>query len=269
MGDQTFGPRYFHHVSQRVRCQAKTRRGLHFVRVPVLVEVAHLLARNAHGNAELGELWRWSPQLAEFQKDNPESLVRQQLIQHEIQDFELRQLALADEFEYVPLEVPLYFQCHTTTPSYPHTFLFSSQDIDGYPLRHWYISIYAVLMASSQPLVSPGRIISAPSNAAQDDVNQLIRLYRRHITAPSLPITTISIQESQQIKDFLAAAQRMPPIWNTTTRVQESPARLLARWPNKGAPWTRPFMKEMIFRREESLRRGQHRIYRPTRVNQL
>lgn len=124
------------------------------------------------------------------------------------------------EFEYVPVEVPLYYECHTATQFYPETFLFSSQDIDGYPLRRWEVSIYAVLMASCPTLASPARIISARSDAAQDDVNQLIRLYQRRLTAPSRS-NTLSLQESTAIPTFISSSQQFR---NTVTRVQESPS---------------------------------------------
>lgn len=226
---------------------------------PSSIDVAHILARNAHGNAKLDELWKWSIQLDGFNPENlvcfcathhrqyisgeitivPSFAVRQRMIEQEIQDFQRRQLAVSQgqpdpgrillmppeltaEFEYVPVEVPLYFQCHTSSPLHPHTFMFNSQDIEQYPLRRWDISIYAVLMAASQPLASPARILSPRSDAAERDVRLLIQLYRRQIAPPSLPIT-ISPQEWPQIRDFLAAAERMPPVWNTTTRVQESP----------------------------------------------
>lgn len=92
--------------------------------------------------------------------------------------------------------------------------------MESYPLRRWDVSVYAVLMASYQPLASPAQIRSPRSDAAHDDVNHLIRLYRRRLTAPS-PSRAIRIPDDPQIKNFLSAVQKMPPIWNTMTPAQE------------------------------------------------
>ncbi|KAG8900849.1 hypothetical protein FRC00_010817 [Tulasnella sp. 408] len=112
---------------------------------------------------------------------------------------------LSYEFEYVPMTVPFYVETHTETPLYPETFIFSSQNtfagdtlhigdtlhvgtganlksiqVREYPLRNWEVSVYAALMAAVEPLRTPDRLRDARSDAAFNEITELVDLYKRH-----------------------------------------------------------------------------------------
>ncbi|KAG9037368.1 hypothetical protein FS837_001446 [Tulasnella sp. UAMH 9824] len=130
----------------------------------------------------------------------PSPNVRKQMKEHEVRDLELRQRAidmgLSDpgrhllmppelpyEFEYVPITVPYYLYIHNSTSLLPKTFLYNSQKgagMEELPLRPWEVSVYAALMAACEFLRDPGRILSPQSDAAFNEVTELVTMYRQH-----------------------------------------------------------------------------------------
>ncbi|KIO32385.1 hypothetical protein M407DRAFT_241461, partial [Tulasnella calospora MUT 4182] len=86
------------------------------------------------------------------------------------------------EFEYVPITVPYYPKFHNKTPLLQEAFAYNSQNVGmkEYPLRRWEVSVYAALMAAYDPLRNPDRLLSARSDAAFNEVVELVNLYKRH-----------------------------------------------------------------------------------------
>ncbi|KAG8900848.1 hypothetical protein FRC00_010816 [Tulasnella sp. 408] len=86
------------------------------------------------------------------------------------------------EFEYIPITVPYYLNVHNRTSLLPETFPYNSQSREGMkelPLRRWEVSVYAALMAACESLRDPGRILSTRSDAAFNEVTELVTMYRR------------------------------------------------------------------------------------------
>ncbi|KAG8944669.1 hypothetical protein FRC04_001633 [Tulasnella sp. 424] len=240
-----------------------------------LVDVAPILAKR--NVKHIRSLREWSTQLADFspdQDDNlvcfcpnhhwewmngyftivPSPMVRKQMKEKEIEDFELRQQAvnngsedpgrkllmppqLPNEFEYIPVTGLPLLQIHNETPSLPETFAFFNEEIEEappirglevlevkkYPLRHWEIPVYAVLLAAYEPLNSSVPFKSAQSDAAVSEVTELVHMYLRPLTpTPSLP-EPLSDQTITQIQADLATVQTVYPAGDTMVQAWESP----------------------------------------------
>ncbi|KAG8904861.1 hypothetical protein FRC00_013700 [Tulasnella sp. 408] len=145
----------------------------------------------------------------------PSPNVRKQMKEHEVRHFELRQRAISmgvsdpGRHLLMPPEVSSAPYCPerqsqgmlSSFRANLNTFL-SPQNRKGMkklPLRRWEVSVYAALMAACKSLRDPGRIHSTRSNAAFNEVTELVTMYgRRTVTqvqaSPGGPIAAGEVE---------------------------------------------------------------------------
>lgn len=105
------------------------------------------------------------------------------------------------------------------TVYWPHSLIYDTQEGVPYPIQSWPLFVYPVLLAACQPLNTPLLIRTSQSEAARDEVNDLVRLYNRKIVRirPEPP----SVAASQPFQADLEKYDRRYSVRNTTS-IQES-----------------------------------------------
>ncbi|KIO27321.1 hypothetical protein M407DRAFT_233314 [Tulasnella calospora MUT 4182] len=199
------------------------------MKVMTWTDFTHNLARLTFDPSQLDLLRDWSPQLATFSKDQLVNLIvlcpnhhreyhsdmitivptpqaREQMKQHELKDFELRQQAVAKGrhdpgrrllfpphdllpgLEYVPITTPYYLNVYNATDStgISTSYLFDSLGKMDYRNGSLNVFPYPLLLAAYQPLNDPTRHPSDRINRARTEVMELVDLYRRKINPPNL-----------------------------------------------------------------------------------